>query len=930
MGSIRAFLQLTSRGMKLDRVRELGRQYPVFCFLLLLLLLTTLLLNRYIHIIMVFWSFLAGVVTFYCSLGPESLLPNIFMSIKPKTKSFQQELFPLGHSCAVCGKIKCKRHRPTLLLENYQPWLDLKIPSKVDASLSEILELVLENVVYPWYREITDDDSFVDELRVTLRFLAAVLVRRIQKVDVASLITRKLLKVSMKHIEIISKARQKVKNAEHLQQAALDEFGPDLHVALRSRRDELLYLRKLTEILFPYILPPKGTDCRSLTLLIREVLAGSVFLPSMDYLADPDTVNHLILIFIDKSPPEEATEPTSALVPFLQKYSDSRNKKPSVLKLELKEIREQQDLLFRFMNFLKQEGAVHVLQFCLAVEEFNDRILCPELPDSEKMMLHEEVKKIYETYCLDESIDKIRFDPFIVEEIRNIAEGPYAQVVKLQTMRCLFEAYEHVLSLLENVFTPMFCHSDEYFRQLLRGAESPARNSKMSRNTSKRGESFGISRIGSKIKGVFKSTTMEGAMLPSYGLVEGEDDMVEEAMMVLEDDSPMEAASTPSTPRNLSAWNITIPYIDFYDDDVKRERIPVFCIDVERNDRKAVGHETEHWSVYRRYLEFYVLESKLTEFHGSFPDAQLPSKRIIGPKNYEFLTSKREEFEEYLQKLLQHPELSNSQLLADFLSPHSMESQFLDKMLPDVNLGKIIKAVPSKLIKEKGQHLEPFIQSFFNSCESPKPKPSRPELTILSPTSENDKKLFNDLFKNNANRSEVTEKRHNQNYFMEMITVEGVYDYLMYVGRVVFHIPDWFHHLLMGGRILIKNSLEAYTDYYLQHKLNQVVQEHRLVSLITLLRDAVFCESSPPRSAQDKQSRAKRTFEEMMSYIPDFLGKCIGEEAKYEGVRLLFDGLQQPVLNKQLTYVLLDIVIQELFPELNKVQKEPSAVAPWM
>lgn len=46
------------------------------------------------------------------------------------------------------------------------------------------------------------------------------------------------------------------------------------------------------------------------------------------------------------------------------------------------------------------------------------------------------------------------------------------------------------------------------------------------RSTSKRGESFGIGRIGSKIKGVFKSTTMEGAMLPSYGLSEGEDDMV--------------------------------------------------------------------------------------------------------------------------------------------------------------------------------------------------------------------------------------------------------------------------------------------------------------------------------------------------------------------------------------------------------------------
>ncbi|XP_024103650.1 sorting nexin-14 isoform X24 [Pongo abelii] len=850
---------------------------------------------------MIFWSFVAGVVTFYCSLGPDSLLPNIFFTIKYKPKQLGlQELFPQGHSCAVCGKVKCKRHRPSLLLENYQPWLDLKISSKVDASLSEV--------------------------------------------DIPSIITKKLLKAAMKHIEVIVKARQKVKNTEFLQQAALEEYGPELHVALRSRRDELHYLRKLTELLFPYILPPKATDCRSLTLLIREILSGSVFLPSLDFLADPDTVNHLLIIFIDDSPPEKATEPASPLVPFLQKFAEPRNKKPSVLKLELKQIREQQDLLFRFMNFLKQEGAVHVLQFCLTVEEFNDRILRPELSNDEMLSLHEELQKIYKTYCLDESIDKIRFDPFIVEEIQRIAEGPYIDVVKLQTMRCLFEAYEHVLSLLENVFTPMFCHSDEYFRQLLRGAESPTRNSKLNRgslslddfrNTQKRGESFGISRIGSKIKGVFKSTTMEGAMLPNYGVAEGEDDFIEEGIVVMEDDSPVEAVSTPNTPRNLAAWKISIPYVDFFEDPSserkeKKERIPVFCIDVERNDRRAVGHEPEHWSVYRRYLEFYVLESKLTEFHGTFPDAQLPSKRIIGPKNYEFLKSKREEFQEYLQKLLQHPELSNSQLLADFLSPNGGETQFLDKILPDVNLGKIIKSVPGKLMKEKGQHLEPFIMNFINSCESPKPKPSRPELTILSPTSENNKKLFNDLFKNNANRAENTERKQNQNYFMEVMTVEGVYDYLMYVGRVVFQVPDWLHHLLMGTRILFKNTLEMYTDYYLQCKLEQLFQEHRLVSLITLLRDAIFCENTEPRSLQDKQKGAKQTFEEMMNYIPDLLVKCIGEETKYESIRLLFDGLQQPVLNKQLTYVLLDIVIQELFPELNKVQKEVTSVTSWM
>uniref|UniRef100_A0A8C8G5R1 Sorting nexin-14-like n=1 Tax=Oncorhynchus tshawytscha TaxID=74940 RepID=A0A8C8G5R1_ONCTS len=851
MERIRVYLENLKQGLQIDVLREVGRQYPVFCFLLVFMLSSTILLNRYLHILMVFWSFLAGVITFYCSLGTESLLPNILFTMKPKNKQQeQQELFPLGHSCAVCGKVKCKRHRPTLLLENYQPWLDLKVYSKVDASMSELLELVLENFVYPWYRDITDDEACVDELRITFRFFASVLVRRAQKVDVPSLISGKMMKAAMKHVEIIAKAKQKVKNTEGLQQAALDEYGPDLHVALRSRRDELLYLRKVTEMLFSYLMPPKATDCRSLALLMREVMVGSVFLPTLDFMADPDTVNHMVLIFVDDSPPELAMDPPSALVPFLQKYADPRTKKTSVLKLELKEIREQQDLLFRFMNFLKQEGAVQVLQFCLTVEEFNDKILCPELSDSELQRLHGEVQHLYETYCLEESIDKISFDPFIIEEIRNIAQGPYEGVVKLQTMHCLFEAYEHVLSLLESVFTPMFCHSDE----------------------------------------------------------------IEEATVVVEDNTPVEACSTPGVLRNLSAWSITIPYVD----ELNRERVPVFCIEVERNDRKEVGQETENWSIFRRYMEFYVLENKLTEFHGSFADAQLPSKRIIGPKNYEFLSSKREEFEAYLQRLMQHPELSNSQLLADFLSPHSMESQFMDKMLPDVNLGKIFRSVPGKIIKEKGQNLEPFIQSFFNSCESPKAKPSRPEMTMLSPTAEKNKKLFTDLYKNNANLSEGLEKKHNRNCFMEVISVEGMYDYMMFMGRVVFHMPDWLHHILSGGRILFKNTLEAYMDNYIQHKLDVILQEHHVVSLVTMLRDAVFCETSEELTTGDKQRRAKKAFEEMMNYLPDFVEKCIGQEAKYEGIRLLFDGFQQPLLNKQMTYILMDIAVEELFPELGK------------
>lgn len=76
-------------------------------------------------------------------------------------------------------------------------------------------------------------------------------------------------------------------------------------------------------------------------------------------------------------------------------------------------------------------------------------------------------------------------------------------------------------------------------------------------------------------------------------------------------------------------------------------------------------------------------------------------------------------------------------------------------------------------LHQKGQHLEPFIQSYFNSCESPKPKPSRPELTILSPTSENDKKVWLFVF------SFIRYFRWNQNALREDTTVfEEVLDLL--------------------------------------------------------------------------------------------------------------------------------------------------------
>lgn len=154
--------------------------------------------------------------------------------------------------------------------------------------------------------------------------------------------------------------------------------------------------------------------------------------------------------------------------------------------------------------------------------------------------------------------------------------------------------------------------------------------------------------------------------------------------------------------RDLSAWRVSIPRVESRHD-VNHKTFYVFMIDVQRIDVSDKGlhrysdlhlnvfsscciiirlcviyyldnPDELHWVVERQYLEFYVLESKLTEFHGNllgisrhfnarrvvwhllldffkgeFVDIHLPSRRSFGSKGLEYMESRRAAFEEFLQ-----------------------------------------------------------------------------------------------------------------------------------------------------------------------------------------------------------------------------------------------------------------------------------------
>ncbi len=151
--------------------------------------------------------------------------------------------------------------------------------------------------------------------------------------------------------------------------------------------------------------------------------------------------------------------------------------------------------------------------------------------------------------------------------------------------------------------------------------------------------------------------------------------------------------------------------------------------------------EVPTWFVKRKYDEFYVLDTRLREFHGeaigvsemtrSGVSLNLPAKQRImflqsDAKILEYLNSVKMEFSKYLQGLITNPILSMSQLVRSFLDPSSTE--FGSSIFNDItSLGKIVKGVPLKLRFERGQSLDSFLLVLMQSVKDPKPKPGKIE-----------------------------------------------------------------------------------------------------------------------------------------------------------------------------------------------------------
>nr|CAD7261904.1 unnamed protein product [Timema shepardi] len=842
-------------------------------------------------------SYIGGFVAFNSIFRHRTEAPNLLSLLTGRNRGtayiFQHK------SCSVCGDGSCTRHKPTSYMR--QPWVGLDIPVEVDEAIEDFLNKTLSEYVYSWYSDLSRDESFVQELRHSIRYAASVVLRQGLQVDLANLITSKLIPAGLGHMDdYLGSLRLAARQKLTLDRATVQFLGSRLHPAVKNRERELNYLRQLVSMLLPQLLPPSQLACSNYQVLIRELLSGWVLLPLADVLADPAIVNSLLLLLLEKHTLTQYPDKPPVTVEFLDRFVSSvPAARGSALHLDLSSVLKNQQLLYPFMQFLKSEGSVNVLQFCLDVEEFNRKMLTPDLGKLDLENLYREAWDLFSVYFSPVSPDRILFNPAVVEGMRRILQEPPESIVKLRTTPPLFQAYEYAYSLLENNLCPLFHQSDDYY-MLLCGQRLPSGYSKSGSRVNKKWSDSGtVARISNKlnkIKGALRSQPVEGHTFDSDSTLDlGETEFAEDLHL-----------SESSTQRDLNAWRVSIPSVDTRFD-INNKTYPVFNINVQRIDiNTEEDPERYHWTVDRKYNDFYALESKLTEFHGEFTDTHLPPKRILfGPRGVEFMETKRQNFEDFLQRLLQKPNLRGSDLLHAFLRSSAdfvpASSTGLVGAVPE-GLGRMIRrSVPIRLRKERGQHLDTFLNSFVQSTEAGKTKPSKYEWKdVTSESKQRVRCLTKSVFKDNFGipsdqplpvvPSLVTGSSN--------VSVHGIFDCVLYLVVRVFGAPQVVVRLAMAARAVLQNTINALVNFYLDRKLRKLLVPPRLGHLIHLLQGAVFNPRSSPISANELEARAGRALEHLQNVLPGWLVRLMGPGYKI-GLLTIFTAVQSPSLNKQ-------------------------------
>uniref|UniRef100_A0A8B9FG80 Sorting nexin 13 n=1 Tax=Amazona collaria TaxID=241587 RepID=A0A8B9FG80_9PSIT len=735
----------------------------------------------------------------------------------------------------------------------------------IDEPLQQVIQFSLRDYVQYWYYTLSDDESFLLEIRQALQYALVQFSARSKETDWQPYFTTRLVDDFGTHLRVFRKAQQRIaEKGDQMKDQAEELVDTFFEVEVEmekevcrdlvctSPKDEEGFLRDLCEVLLYILLPPGDFQNKIMRYFVREILSRGILLPLVNQLSDPDYINQYVIWMI-----RDSNCNYEAFMNII-KLSDNIGELEAVKDKASEELQYLRSLDTAGDDYMQQTGGQAHLFFWMTVEGYRVtaqqqlEVLQSRQKDGKhqtnqtKGLLRAAAFGVYEQYLSEKASPRVNIDDNLVAKLAETLnhEDPTPEIFD-DIQRKVYE-----LMLRDERFYPSFKQNVLYVRML---AELD-----MLKDPSFRGSDDG--------EGVYA------------------------------DSDPYAVAGVCNDHGKTYA---------------------LYAITVHRRNPNS----EETWKTYRRYSDFHDFHMRITEqFENLANILKLPGKKTFNNMDREFLEKRKKDLNAYLQLLLNPEMMKASPALAhyvyDFLENKAYskgKGDFARKMDTFVNplrnsmrnVSNAVKSLPDslaegmtkmsdnmgKMSERLGQDIK---QSFFKVPPLIQKTYSDPDhCRVAAPIDDN--------------------VDDNIPLRVMLLLMDEVFD--------LKERNQWL-------RRNIKNLLQQLIRATYGDTINRKIVDHvdwmtspeQVADAVKRFRDAfwpngILAETVPRRDKAIRMRTRVAGKTKLLEVMPDELKHIIGAETTRKGILRVFEMFQHSQLNKRMVYVFLERFLETLFPQ---------------
>lgn len=839
------------------------------------------------------------------------------------------------------------------------------VSHNVDKALKEVFDYSYRDYILSWYVPLSRDEGQLFQM-LTEDFweMSRQLRGRLANMDLVNLVCNDTVKTLHTHFCDLKIASTRME----------DPPRPFLlHPCLQSPEEELRFLRCCARLLLLCLLPARDARSYSLRVVLVEVITTKVLKPLVEVLSDPDYINRMLLSQLEQR--EQQAEhhkkaytyaasyedfiklissssdvdflkqlryqivveiihaTTISSLPQLKKQKERKGKETAAMKADLLRARDMKRYINQLTVAKKQcEKRIRLLGGPNYEQQEEGGAEDGDGPQSQKILQFEDIMSnpVYRDHfrVYMERVDKRALISFweLVETLKSANKNEVPQLVgeiyqnffvesrEIVVDKVLYKEVQQTLvgnkgtdvflrlqgdvyETMRERYYPSFLVSDLYDRLIRRDEE---RSCSQSSTESKEEGSQGVDGVeelmdegskgineqasyaATKLRQLYDKLEYKRQALASIQNAPKPDKKIviklkEEigAMEKEHSDLQLHISRTDWWCENLGAWRAVITGAEPAEEG--GETLACYCVSVSLLE--GDDSPNSRWSVNRKLTEFQILHRKLTECFPSLKKLQLPSLSKLPFKSIDqkFLDKSKNQLNTFLQKMLTDERMCQSEALYAFLSPSPEHLKVMDiQKKSSFSLASFLEKLPGDFFSHQEEETEDDsdLSDYGDEADGRKDALAEPCFMLIG----------------------------------EIFELRGMF--------------KWVRRTLIS---LVQVTFGRTINKQIRDTVNWIFSEQMLVSYINIFRDTFWpngklAPHNKVRTDSERRETKERAQQKLLDNIPDALQNLVGQQNARYGIIKIFNALQEASANKHLLYVLLEMLLKEMCPEMEMEQ----------